>query len=82
MPEEMRSDALVPLVLHLAKWGGAGGTQTEGALRLLRGRGGDGFLDEGIELPALGAAPQPLGRDVPALAAYKLCRRFRHNVSP
>ena len=58
---DARRDALVPLVLHLAKGGGTGGTQTEGALRLLRGRGGDGFLDEGIELPALGAAPQPLG---------------------
>ena len=79
---DARGDAFIPLVLHLAKGGGTGGIEAEGALRLLRGRGGDGFLDEGIELPALGTAPQPLGRDVPALAAYKLCRRFRHNVSP
>ena len=80
---DARRDALIPLVLHLAKGRGAGGIETKGTLRLFRGGGGrDGLLDEGIELPALGAAPQPLGRDVPALAAYKLCRRFRHSVSP
>ena len=61
---DARRDALIPLVLHFAKGGGAGGVEAKGALRFFCGRGGDGFFDEGIELPSRtrGSAPATWAR--------------------